>query len=256
MADVKWIKIVTDIFDDDKILLIENLPDADSLIVIWFKLLCIAGKQNNGGVFLLNNRIPYTDEMLSTIFRRPLNTVRMALNAFENYGMIELIDGVITIPNWEKHQSLDALEKKRERDRKYQQIHRENIKLLAKSSDTSSDMSSDVSGTDKNRIDKNRIDTVSLCDEKFNEFWSEYPRKDNKTTARKVYKKAMKSGDISEAILYGLRKYKQSEQWNRDGGKYIPMAATWLNQCRWEDYADQQEPEPKPPEPRPAWRDQ
>ena len=46
MADIKWIKITTDIFDDEKILLIESLPEADSIIVIWFKLLCLAGKMN------------------------------------------------------------------------------------------------------------------------------------------------------------------------------------------------------------------
>ena len=51
MADVKWIKILTDIFDDEKILLIETLPEDDSIIVIWFKILCLAGKQNNSGSF-------------------------------------------------------------------------------------------------------------------------------------------------------------------------------------------------------------
>ncbi|MBP0987378.1 MAG: phage replisome organizer N-terminal domain-containing protein, partial [Oscillospiraceae bacterium] len=71
MSDVKWIKIVTDIFDDEKILLIEAMPERDAIIVIWFKLLCLAGKQNNGGVFMLSDRIAYTDEMLSVIFRRP-----------------------------------------------------------------------------------------------------------------------------------------------------------------------------------------
>ena len=65
---LKWIKIVTDIFDDEKILLIEQLPDADSVIVIWFKLLCLAGKQNNGGVFIMNNRVPYTLQMLFNNF--------------------------------------------------------------------------------------------------------------------------------------------------------------------------------------------
>jgi len=79
MAEVKWIKIVTDIFDDEKILLIESLPSADGILVIWFKLLCLAGKNNNKGVFTLNDRIAYTDEMLATIFRRELNTVRLAL---------------------------------------------------------------------------------------------------------------------------------------------------------------------------------
>ena len=70
MTDIKWIKIVTDIFDDEKMLLIETLPEADSIIVIWFKLLCLAGKQNNSGVFTLNGKIPYTEKMLATIFRR------------------------------------------------------------------------------------------------------------------------------------------------------------------------------------------
>lgn len=144
MTAVKWIKIMTDIFDDEKILLIESLPSADSIIVIWFKLLTLAGKQNNDGVFLFNDRIPYTDEMLATIFRRDINVVRLALQTFADFGMIEVIDNVITIPNWNKHQTLDAYDKKKERDRLYQQERRAKQKLLVeKSSDKSSDMSSD-----------------------------------------------------------------------------------------------------------------
>lgn len=154
MAQVKWIKIVTDIFDDEKILMIEALPNADAIIVIWFKLLCLAGKTNNSGVFLMNEKVAYTDEMLSAIFRRDLNTVRMALKVFEQYEMIEIVNNTITIPNWSKHQTLDAYEKKKERDKLYQQNRREKQKLLAegkeenkKSSDKSLDESSDSSFT-------------------------------------------------------------------------------------------------------------
>lgn len=154
MGAVKWIKIVTDIFDDEKILLIESLPGADSIIVIWFKLLCLAGKNNNSGVFLLNERIPYTDEMLATIFRRDINTVRLALKTFADFEMIEVIDEVITIPNWSKHQTLDAYEKRKERDRLYQREKRAKQKLLASisaetSTDISSDNSSDVAPLEK-----------------------------------------------------------------------------------------------------------
>ena len=131
MADVKWIKIVTDIFDDEKMLLIESMPEADSIIVIWFKLLCMAGKQNNSGVFMLNDRIAYTDEMLATVFRRPLNTVRLALRTFEQYGMIEIVDNVFTIPNWEKHQSLDKIEQAKAKNRQRVAAHRERQKMLA-----------------------------------------------------------------------------------------------------------------------------
>ena len=147
MADVKWIKIVTDIFDDEKILLIESLPERDSIIVIWFKLLCMAGKQNNGGVFLLNDRIAYTDEMLATIFRRPINTVRLALQTFEQFGMVEIINNTITIPNWEKHQSLELMEKNREKNRKKVAAFRERQRLLASDETRNGDVTSAVTGT-------------------------------------------------------------------------------------------------------------
>lgn len=155
MADVKWIKITTDIFDDDKILLIESMPDADALIVVWFKLLCLAGKQNNSGVFLMNDRIAYTEEMLATIFRRPLNTVRLALDTFESFGMIDRLDGVITIPNWEKHQSIDQLEKIKEQTRNRVARHREKQKEIT-CNVTSNATVTDGNATDKIRIDKNR----------------------------------------------------------------------------------------------------
>ena len=130
MGEVKWIKIVTDIFDDEKILLIESLPEADSIIVIWFKLLCLAGKQNNSGVFVMNNGLAYTDKMLATIFRRKETTVNLALKTFEEFGMIEIINDAITIPNWSKHQSLDQLEERKEYMRNYMQKYREKQRLL------------------------------------------------------------------------------------------------------------------------------
>lgn len=130
MADIKWIKIATDIFDDEKILLIEAMPDADALIVIWFKLLTLAGKQNNSGVFLINDTIPYTDEMLATIFRRPLSTVRLALDTFYKFGMIDIIENTITIPKWEKHQNIDGMDKIREQTRQRVARHREKQRLI------------------------------------------------------------------------------------------------------------------------------
>lgn len=140
MADVKWIKITTDIFDDEKILLIESLPDAYAIITVWFKLLCLAGKQNNNGVFMMG-RIAYTDKMLATIFRMKETTVTMALQTFEQFGMVEIVDGVITIPNWGKHQSLDAYEKKKLRDReRIARKRAEQKALIAMSPDKSPDV--------------------------------------------------------------------------------------------------------------------
>lgn len=165
MADVKWIKIVTDVFDDEKTLMIETLPEADSIIVIWFKLLCLAGKQNNSGVFLMG-RLPYTDEMFATVFRRPINTVRLALQTFEQFGMIEIVNNTVTIPNWDRHQSLDSFEKRKERDRLYQKERRAAQKAIAEKSsdsrptidDSSTDSSTDIAS--KIRRDKTRQDEI------------------------------------------------------------------------------------------------
>lgn len=131
MKEVKWIKIATDIFDDEKILLIEGLPKADSILVIWFKLLSLAGKQNNSGVFILGDNIPYTPKMLATIFRRKESTVKLALQTFEKFGMIEVIDGVITVPNWGKHQNLEKLQSRQEYQKNYQKGYRKKQKELA-----------------------------------------------------------------------------------------------------------------------------
>jgi len=154
MADVKWIKLATDVFDDEKILLIESLPEADSIIVIWFKLLCLAGKQNNSGVFVMGNAIPYTDTMLATIFRRKETTVKLALETFERFGMVELIDDVITIPNWGKHQNLEQIEARREYQREYQREYRQKQKLLIESD--SKCLHKRLCNDDVNSLDKNR----------------------------------------------------------------------------------------------------
>lgn len=161
MAEVKWIKIVTDIFDDEKILLIESLPDADSIIVIWFKLLCLAGKQNNSGIFLMNGRIPYTDKMLATIFRRNEATVKLALNTFEQFGMIEIIDNVITIPNWEKHQNIDGMERIKEQTRARVQKHRDKMKML-----TDGNVTSNATVTLRNATDKIREEEIRKEEDK------------------------------------------------------------------------------------------
>ena len=129
MSDVKWIKITTNMFDDEKIRLIESMPDADAVLVIWVKLLVQTGRTNANGYIFLNENIPYTDEMLATIFSRPLNTVRLALQTFKRFGMIEMDENGIRVINWDKHQNIEGLEKIREQTRQRVAKHREQKKL-------------------------------------------------------------------------------------------------------------------------------
>ena len=195
MAEVKWIKITTDIFDDEKIALIESMPEADGIIVVWFKLLCMAGKQNNGGVFMLNNKIAYTDEMLATIFRRPLNTVRLALNTFEQFEMISVVNNAYTIPNWEKHQSLDKMEQAKEQTRQRVARHREKQKLLAEcngySSVTVTQCNADRIEEDKDKEEDRdkRVDCQQVVD-LYHSICKSFPKVRTVTDARKKAIKA------------------------------------------------------------------
>lgn len=130
MADVKWIKLSTSMFEDEKIRLIESLPDADTLLIIWIKLLSQAGRTNANGYIFLSENIPFTEEMLSTLFNRPIATVRLALQTFKQFGMIDITDDqYICISNWEKHQNVDGLEKIREQNRLRKQKQREKLRL-------------------------------------------------------------------------------------------------------------------------------
>lgn len=165
MADVKWIKMATEIFDNRKIRQIESLPDGDAIIVIWMKLLCLAGNINDNGLVYFTKEIPYTDQMLSTQFNRPMTTVQLAISTFEQFGMVEVIDNLLHISNWEKYQNVEGMEKIREQTRKRVAKHRENQKLL----DCNVTVTQ-CNATDKNKIreDKKRIEedknNKNICD--------------------------------------------------------------------------------------------
>lgn len=130
MADVKWIKIIVDVFDDEKIRLIETLPDADTILIVWFKLLTMAGKCNDNGIIYLTRDIPYNEEMLATLMRRPINTIRLALNEFQKLGMIDIKNNFIALLNWEKHQNIEGLKKISEQSKVRSQNYRKRLNAV------------------------------------------------------------------------------------------------------------------------------
>lgn len=71
--------------------------------------------------------------------------------------------------------------------------------------------------------------------ERFDTFWEEYPRKVNKKKAQEIWtRKKCWNGEF-DTIMAKLTEFKQSDQWQRDDGRYIPHPATWLNAERWND---------------------
>ena len=79
------------------------------------------------------------------------------------------------------------------------------------------------------------------CSDLFNQFWTAYPKHIAKQSAVKAFEKLKPDEKILEAMLKAIARQKESKQWEKDGGAFIPYPATWLNQRRWEDELPQVE---------------
>jgi predicted phage replisome organizer len=152
MSEVKWIKISTDLFDDEKINYIGSLPEADAIIIIWIHLLILAGKCNANGYVFLAEGMLYTPEMLAHKFRMSINITKLALHTFVMLKMIEINENGIYILNWIKYQNIDGLDKIREQGRNRIAKYRNRQKLL-QSGEASSNVSCNVTVTGSNRAD-------------------------------------------------------------------------------------------------------
>ena len=81
----------------------------------------------------------------------------------------------------------------------------------------------------------------------FDAFWAAYPKRVAKKPARRAWDKLHANGELLTKILAALEWQKRTEAWQRDGGRYVPNAATWLNAQRWED---ERQPVSEPPKRR------
>lgn len=162
MAEVKWIKITTDMFDNRKIKHLRKLPDGNNIVLIWVMLLTMAGRCNSNGMVFLTQNIPYTPKMLADELDFEENTVKLALQSLEQLEMIVMDNGFFSIPGWEEHQNAEALEKIREQNRIRKQKQREKQKI-----ECVTEMSRDVSvtnlGSHATDIDKEEDKDNNIC---------------------------------------------------------------------------------------------
>ncbi|MCC4121826.1 phage replisome organizer N-terminal domain-containing protein [Lactococcus lactis] len=169
MAEISWIKLKTTMFDDEKIKLIQSMPEADAILVIWIRLLVLAGKTNDEGLIYIQRNMPYTEEMLATLFSKPVNVVRLALMTLQQFNMIDLNeDGLIAIENWDKHQNIEGMEKVRLKNAERVRKHRERKKQQALEDKNSGNVTCNVTVTDCNGTDKDIDKEIDIDKDKKN----------------------------------------------------------------------------------------
>ncbi len=260
MADVQWIKIKTDMFDNRKIKYLRKLPEGNNIVLIWVMLLTAAGRCNASGMVFLTENIPYTPKMLADELEFEESTVILALEALERMDMIARDNGAFYIPGWEEHQNAEALEKIKEQNNIRKKRQRERQKLL-QSHGNVTEMSRDASVTkdghardchateeDKEKeiekeIDNNIVDsgasvkriTKAEINEFFESVWQLYPVKKGKGQVSDSKRKALYEIGFDE-INRAIERYQ--EELKKDASWRKPQNGSTFFNSGYVDYLD------------------
>ncbi len=249
MADVKWIKITTDMFDNRKIKHLRRLPDGNNIVLIWVMLLTMAGRCNSNGMIFLTENIPYTPKMLADELDFEENTVKLALASLEQLNMVVTDQGFFTIAGWEEYQNVDRLAEIREYNRLAKQKSRAKQKALEAPSDDVKDMSMtcqpsqgtdiDIEIEEDKEIDnKNSARQPSKADVEafFESVWELYPVKKGKGQVSDTKRKVLfKLGyyQIERAINRYLTELKKDASWRK------PQNGSTFFNSGYVDYLDE-----------------
>lgn len=244
MADVKWIKITTDMFDNRKIKYLRTLPEGNNIVLIWVMLLTMAGRCNSGGMIFLTENIPYTTKILADELGFEENTVILALNALVKLGMIVEDRNFFSIAGWGKHQNAEGMEKIREQNKIRKQRQREKEKLL---SETCHVTSRDSHATDKEEeketdtdIEKENTKERSFAfdaEKAWNDTFALYPKKSSAVMAKNVWMDKLlgviepNRKDVAKLIYNATKMYLDDYDRNNpedENHRYIPKYCDWL----------------------------
>lgn len=247
MSDNKkyyYLKLKENFYDSEAMIVLESMPDGYLYSNILMKL--YLRSLQNGGKLMFNNMIPYTPTILAQVVRHQVGTVEKALQIFQKLGLIEILENgaiyMMDIQNFIGESSTEADRKREYRTR----INQEKSMLLGEKGQMSRQTS------DKNPlkidididIDKEKdIYNIYVQNEvqkpdwedKFEQFWKLYPKKQNKKKVQLWFKNKKPNDALFDTIIKKLKNFIDTVDWQKENGKYIPMPTTWLNGERWND---------------------
>lgn len=158
-----------------------------------------------------------------------------------------LIDAVVMYAS-DKDEWIDQLETSGEKIAfRFMRGQVDRNKEISKARSLARSNKQEQNGTNENKGKQNRTkDTKEKKKEKekdknkdkeilFDRFWESYPRKVNKTAAKRAFDKLNADEELLNKLLVAVEKQKKSTQWQENEGQFIPHPATWLNGHRWED---------------------
>lgn len=114
-----WFKVSAEVFDSEKIKILRaDTKIGDSLALMWFFLLALARKKNDGGYVYATEGVAYTSKTLAAVGGFKPKIAETALEVFQQYNMIDIEEnGYIYIVGWSEYQNAEELSKLKERER-------------------------------------------------------------------------------------------------------------------------------------------
>lgn len=205
-----WIKLHRDLLDSN-IWTKEKFSKGQA----WVDLLLLANHKTTVfsirgiDITVKRGQLAWSKQSLMKRWRWSQNKVTTLLSFLKRYDKINVqnnnVTTIITILNYDNWQGTD---------------------------DQSDDQMDTKRYTYKNVKNEKKIITYS---KEFEEFFSAYPKKFDKERVNKVWNDLEIDDLLHWKIITSLNKQKESEDWTKDGGQYIPSPLKWLEGKRWQD---------------------
>ena len=213
---------------------IESQRNGPEYICFWLKLLIRAISQEEPGRLRFKETIPYNDDLLASVTKTDIDTVRSAMKLFQQLGMLTIVaDGTIWIE--EAQRMVGSESSSAERVRRFRERQKDGPQLLEAHPETEPAPTADE-GDNGSKVQEYSAG--------FEAFWTVYPRKKEKVGAAKKYRACLKAGATDEQLLGAATSY--AEECKRKGAEetYIKHAATFLGPAApWRDYMGMKEQE-------------
>lgn len=216
-----WLQLKEDFFEDDAIeWLEEQEPNGRDYAYFYLKL-CLKSLKTNGILIrsVGNILIPYDNKKLAELTKMDFDTVTVAMELLKKIGLVQILEnGEIYITQLENligSVSKGALKKQQQRLLSGQKVDKCPPKIEYKV--------------------KDKIKDKDIYIILFNKFWDAYPKKRDKGRVEKWFTQHKPTEELVELMIKQIERLKDTEQWKKDNGQFIPYPSTWLNAKSWED---------------------
>lgn len=229
-----WLKLKENFFEEKQIKYLRSLPDGDKIVIAYLKMQLKSLKTE--GFIKYDSILPSNIDELAMVLDENTNIIKLMIGALQKVNAVEILDDgsfyMIAMQDLIGKEGESAERVRRFRERQEQKL----LQCNGDVTNCNTEIEKDIDKEKEIEIEKDtNIEIINDWEIKFDKFYKNYPKKVQKQNVKKWFKKNNPNDELFNIIMNKLEEFKQSNNWKKDNGQYIPYPTTWLNQKRWED---------------------